>query len=162
MRADGTGAEQTVYASKPGEQISAEAWGRDFIVFLRARSLDEESSPELVGIPLVGERTPFVYLPRVARGRAALSPDGRWMAYVAHTGGMQQVTVQSFPNPELSRYQISAKGGTSPACSRDGRELFYINGDRRMVAVSVSTDDAFAVKSSADLFAAPTLLYDVI
>ncbi len=83
------------------------------------------------------------------------------MAYVAHTGGMQQVMVQSFPNPELSRYQISAKGGTSPAWSRDGRELFYINGDRRMVAVSVSTDDAFAVKSSADLFAAPTLLYDV-
>jgi hypothetical protein len=74
---------------------------------------------------------------------------------------MKQVVVQSFPDPALNRYQISASGGVNPVWSRDGRELFYIDGDRRMVAVSVSTQGAFAVKSSADLFAAPTLVYDV-
>jgi hypothetical protein len=161
MRADGTGKEQALYASKPGEQIDVMAWGREFIVFARAKSLTEEASPELVALPLVGEQQPFVYLPRVARGRAALSPDGRWLAYVADAGGMKQVVVQSFPDPALNRYQISASGGVNPVWSRDGRELFYIDGDRRMVAVSVSTQGAFAVKSSADLFAAPTLVYDV-
>ncbi|HVH28778.1 MAG TPA: protein kinase [Vicinamibacterales bacterium] len=53
-----------------------------------------------------------------------LSPDGRWLAYVSNQSGRGEVYVQPYPGPG-ARQQISLDGGTAPAWSRDGRELFY-------------------------------------
>jgi serine/threonine-protein kinase len=52
------------------------------------------------------------------------SPDGRWLAYVSNDSGRAQVYVQPYPGPGL-RQMVSTDGGTAPAWSRDGRELFY-------------------------------------
>jgi eukaryotic-like serine/threonine-protein kinase len=53
------------------------------------------------------------------------SPDGRWLAYVSNQSGRAEVYVQPYPGPG-ARQQISVDGGTAPAWSRDGRELFYM------------------------------------
>jgi hypothetical protein len=55
----------------------------------------------------------------------ALSPDGRWLAYVSNESGSTEVYVRPFPNTADGRWQISAQGGSEPVWAHSGRELFY-------------------------------------
>ena len=55
---------------------------------------------------------------------AALSPDGRWLAYMSNESGRPEVYVQPFPGPG-PRQQISTEGGWFPRWSSDGHALFY-------------------------------------
>ena len=55
------------------------------------------------------------------------SPDGRWLAYVSNQSGRHEVYVQPYPGPG-ERHLISTNGGGQPAWSRNGSELFYVQG----------------------------------
>jgi len=79
-----------------------------------------------------------------------LSPDGHWLAYESPASGALQVYVQPFPGPG-GMSQISIDGGNSPRWARNGRELFYRNGDK-MMAVEVETKPAFRVGKAKVLF----------
>ena len=78
------------------------------------------------------------------------SPDGRWLAYVSDLSGMNEVYVNSFPDPG-GRRQVSIDGGTEPVWSPDGTELFYRNGAALMAAAVETTPD-FRVRSREVLF----------
>jgi Tol biopolymer transport system component len=94
--------------------------------------------------PRVVVRTPFAeWYPR-------LSPDGRWLAYTSNESGREEVLVQSFPESR-GRMQVSTGGGTEAVWSRDGRELFYLNGDA-MMAVEIRTSPTLTVGSPRMLF----------
>ena len=80
----------------------------------------------------------------------AVSPDGRWIAYASDESGRVEVYVRAFPAPG-GKAQVSLDGGTEPVWSRDGRELFYRNGDRMMVA-AVRLSPAFSVAQRTELF----------
>src|SRR5262245_38963232 len=54
-----------------------------------------------------------------------ISPDGRWLAYQSNESGRYEVYVRPFPDITKARWVVSTAGGTRPAWSRDGRELFY-------------------------------------
>jgi serine/threonine-protein kinase len=77
-------------------------------------------------------------------GNGELSPDGKWLAYQSNASGQDEVYVQPFPDIEKGRWQISATGGGYPAWARDGRELFYIAADGRLMVVAVRTQGTFA------------------
>jgi Tol biopolymer transport system component len=79
-----------------------------------------------------------------------LSPTGRWLAYVSDERGRDEVYVLSYPEPE-AKQQISRDGGREPVWSRDGRELFYRNGDKMMV-VDVETGPVFRAGTPRLLF----------
>ena len=79
-----------------------------------------------------------------------ISPDGRFVAYESNESGSYEVYVQPFPEGP-GRTQVSSKGGRQPRWSRDGKEIFYVEGDALM-AVPVSTTPTF----SAGI---PTLLF---
>jgi dipeptidyl aminopeptidase/acylaminoacyl peptidase len=70
------------------------------------------------------------------------SPDGRWIAYQSDESARHEVYVRPFrrPGPPVP---ISTDGGTQPRWRRDGRELFYLGLDRRLMAVpmAVSSND---------------------
>ena len=68
---------------------------------------------------------------RFKRGQAALSPDGRWLAYTANASGRDEVYITSYERPG-GRQQLSTQGGTSPIWSPDGGRLYYRNGARVM------------------------------
>jgi tRNA A-37 threonylcarbamoyl transferase component Bud32 len=76
---------------------------------------------------------------KFAEGSAKFSPNGHWLAYCSSESGKPQVYVQALPGPG-AKIQVSSEGGTDPVWRRDGRELFYRNGDSMMgVAVSMTS-----------------------
>ena len=99
-------------------------------------------------------------------GGPVFSPDGRWLAYGSDESGRLQVYVQSFPGPGR-KWQISSEGGAEPVWARNGRELFYRNGDQ-MMAVDITTEPFFSAGNPRLLFEGEYLrpvrslaLYDV-
>jgi Tol biopolymer transport system component len=70
-----------------------------------------------------------------------ISPDGGWLAYASDESGRSEVYVTSYPAGR-GRTLISFDGGEEPTWSRDGKELFYRNGQRWMT-VPISTRPAF-------------------
>jgi Tol biopolymer transport system component len=70
--------------------------------------------------PTVLLRSPF------SENNAAISPDGRWMAYESDESGRFEIYVRPFPNVRDARLQISTEGGVQPAWARSGSELYYV------------------------------------
>ena len=83
------------------------------------------------------------------------SPDGRYVAYVSEESGQMEVYVQPFPEGGR-KVTVSSNGGTKVRWSRDGKELFYVEG-QTLVAVSVSSGSIFSVGSATRLFEHPGL-----
>ena len=79
------------------------------------------------------------------------SPDGRWVAYVSDESGRSEVYVGRYPE-FAERVAISTDGGLYPRWSRDGRELFYRQGDALM-AVTIDTKQGFRAEKPRRLFA---------
>jgi serine/threonine protein kinase/Tol biopolymer transport system component len=91
-------------------------------------------------LPLAGDQKPFPFLQTEANERSAkLSPDGRWIAYTSDESGVHEIYVQSFPDGGGKR-QISASGGFWLAWRRDGKELFYVAADKKIMVVDVKAD----------------------
>jgi len=91
----------------------------------------------------------------------AVSPDGRWIAYVSNeTAGNNEVYVRSFPDAMGGRWQVSIDGGTSPVWSADDRTLYYLDGTARLVAATVRTAPAFGVIDRQPLFDASRFRID--
>jgi Tol biopolymer transport system component len=88
---------------------------------------------------------------------AELSPDGRWMAYQSAESGREEVYVRPFPNLDDDLVQVSNNGGRFPLWSRDGRELFYLEGPpmRLMVVAVDPSDTSFGFTERARLFEWP-------
>jgi Tol biopolymer transport system component len=82
----------------------------------------------------------------------ALSPNGRWLAYVSNESGQNEIYVRSFPNAALTKRQISTGGGVEPRWAHSGRELFYKSPARELVAVSVDAEETFAAMDRQVLF----------
>ncbi|MBI2535514.1 MAG: PD40 domain-containing protein [Gemmatimonadetes bacterium] len=85
----------------------------------------------------------------------ALSPDGRWLAYVSDESGQPQIYVRPFPGSG-GRWQVSTEGGQEPIWARSGRELLY-RGAEGIVSVRVGTSPAFSVEGREVLFPDPLL-----
>ena len=86
------------------------------------------------------------------------------------TGERKVLTAgRPFPNVDSGRWQVSTDGGIMPVWAHSGRELFYVDGSRVLVAVQVETDPSFQVGATEVLFTIPpgyrtsraTTLYDI-
>jgi Tol biopolymer transport system component len=73
---------------------------------------------------------------------AALSPDGRWLAYTSNVTGRLEVWVQPYPGPG-DPARVSPNGGADPVWAKNGRELFYLEGRKLMAAVPVGAGPHF-------------------
>jgi Tol biopolymer transport system component/predicted Ser/Thr protein kinase len=93
--------------------------------------------------------------PLLAEAYSELSPrlsaDGRFLAYVSNESGVDEVFVRSYP-ALTERWQVSTAGGTQPRWRGDGRELYFVAPDRKIMAVDVTTAPAFAVSRPRALF----------
>ena len=162
-RADGTGAVDTLFMSQRG--IYSVVLTPDSNTFLlrltTAPTADialwhrgDTATVPLVASPVFGENSP------------ALSPDGRWLAYSSNESGRNEVYVRPYPEVDAGRWQVSQAGGDSPHWSHTGRELFYHNGAKALVAVAVVPGVTFTLGAQVTLFttsgfagAPPNFLY---
>jgi Tol biopolymer transport system component len=81
--------------------------------------------------------SPFIES-RFDKAQSKISPDGRFIAYTTNDSGTYQIVVQSFPDPTGGKWQITSQGGIEPKWRHDGRELYYLALDGRLMAVSIS------------------------
>jgi serine/threonine-protein kinase len=92
---------------------------------------------------------PFINTPH-SEWSAKFSPNGRWVAYVSDEMGQPEVYVRPYPERD-PKIPISTGGGVSPVWARDGRELFYRNGNKMMV-VSITVEPTFIPSKPEMLF----------
>jgi eukaryotic-like serine/threonine-protein kinase len=79
------------------------------------------------------------------------SPDGRWLAYMSGESGRFEVYVRPFPAAG-GPWQISNAGGEMPKWSRDGKALFFLTLDGKLMRAAVRTGSGFEVDSPQYLF----------
>jgi hypothetical protein len=73
------------------------------------------------------------------------------MAYESNESGEQQVYVQAIP-ASGAKYQISTTGGSQPAWRRDGRELFYLSADQKVMSVPMVLGTSVEPGTPRELF----------
>jgi serine/threonine-protein kinase len=77
-----------------------------------------------------------------------ISPDGRWIAYQSTRSGRHEAWVQPLGRPGPA-VQVTVQGGYRPLWSADMREMYFDDGNRRLFAVPIRTEPAFAVAGPA-------------
>jgi eukaryotic-like serine/threonine-protein kinase len=150
--ADGTGTETTRLVMR-GHQINEGFWSRDG-QWLVARTGNDGSQRDIIGLrPGVDSAPiPLAANPRYHESAAALSPDGKWLAYESNETGTEQVYLRPFPNVDGGKWQVSTNGGQAPLWAHSGRELFFVDADRNMVAVPVTSGPTPALGDRQVLF----------
>jgi Tol biopolymer transport system component len=81
---------------------------------------------------------------RPRRCKAIFSPDGHFVAYTSNESGKFEVYVETFPRSER-RWPVSTNGGYEPRWRADGREIYYLSEDKKLMAVSVADSPSFGV-----------------
>ncbi|HXT22367.1 MAG TPA: protein kinase, partial [Thermoanaerobaculia bacterium] len=148
--ADGSGEEAPLLRSALWD--FPEDWTRDgrMLAFTR-RDPRTKGDIWMLAMP---QRTPRVLLHSDADElQPRLSPDARFLAYVSDESGRNEVYVQTMP-PSAAKWQVSTAGGYLPQWRRDGKELFYLGPDLRLMSVAVDpAATTFSASAPRALFA---------
>ena len=124
--------------------------------FLLYDNTDPKTGYDIWAVPVVGDRKPFPVVQTALDERdAQFSPNGEWIAYESNESGRVEIYAQLFPGPGI-KTQISTTGGAQVRWRRDGKELFYIALDGRLMAVPIrlaSTTQTIEAGSPIPLFA---------
>jgi Tol biopolymer transport system component len=135
----GTGAEDLLFESSFPKVPTDWSFDDQFILYQYG---DAQTGWDLAAWPLKaerGNRKPIVVVrgPFQERG-GQFSPDRKWVAYQSNETGPFEVYVQSFPGPG-GKVRVSIAGGTDPRWHPNGRELFFLAPDGKLMAASVRT-----------------------
>ena len=151
IRADGSDKPERLFPEDTA-QVDEADWSRDG-QWLAYRIGTVPGVRDVYARRIQGDAPPIT----VAAGPAdeympAISPDGRWIAYVSLESGKEEVYVRPFPQVDRARWQVSPSGGTSPVWAHSGRELFYVAQGDTMVAARVQGAADFQVTGREMLF----------
>jgi Tol biopolymer transport system component len=168
-RSDGSGDEELLWTGDK-DQSSTDDWSRDGKYLVISRHLSttplavrrSTGASEIWALPLQagGQLRPLV------KGGAdgAISPDGRWLAYVSMESGTPQVYVVGFASGQ-GKWQVSANGGDLPQWSQDGKQLYYQDFSYDVLAVPIRELGGAlqfgAPQTLVSHWSAPVVFYDV-
>jgi Tol biopolymer transport system component len=101
----------------------------------------QRTGNDILVLPLFGDRRPFPFKQTMeSENWAAFSPDGKWVAYSSTEAGDPEVYVSAFPAGR--RWLVSKGGGTQARWRRDGKELYFLSPERKIVAVTADVRGA--------------------
>ncbi len=151
IRADGEGGDQLVLRSSDKSALAVTDWSSDgrFLLYeiRRGGQIDLgvlPMSPATKGQPFLATAA--------TESQGQFSPDIRWVAYASDESGSHEVYVRRFPEAD-GKWQVSTRGGTRPRWRRDGKELFYLTREGKLMAVDVTASRAaFATGTPRELF----------
>ena len=135
QRLDGT-AKAELLLETPEEKVPSD-WSHDGRVLLYSTNFMGKTANDIWALPLTGDRKPFpVVQTTFDEMNAQFSPDSRWIAYQSNETGQFEIYLQQFPGP-AGRQRISTAGGAQIRWRPDGKELFYVALDGRLMAVPI-------------------------
>jgi eukaryotic-like serine/threonine-protein kinase len=148
-------------AVSPGPFQLATDWSKDgrYILFQTSGG-DSDSGvwimPAEAGVAIPRKPVPLIQEHFPAIG-ASFSPDGKWIAFMSSESGRFEVYVQAFqggdsPRVFGERHRISTGGGILPRWRPDGRELFFVSGDNRLMSAAINFEPGFRAAEPAALF----------
>ncbi len=70
---------------------------------------------------------------------AELTPDGRWLLYESNETGRQEIYARRL-GPKPSKVRVSADGGRCPRVRADGREVYFLSPDDKLMAAAWEPD----------------------
>jgi serine/threonine protein kinase len=150
--ASGVGEDTTLLEGR--HRVGMEDWSKDGRYIAYVLDDDGTRTMDIFVSPLSGDRKPIkITQTRFYENEPHFSFDGRWIAYGSNESGTWQVYVTSFPELDR-RCQVSAGGGSQPRWRQDGKELYYLAADGRLMAVDISAG------LKLDCGAAPQTLFD--
>ena len=144
---DTNGAQEEKVIPQDGPDRFPTDWSRDgkYVLYGRGPDLWFLTFPEL-------RATQFLKAASTLKtGR--FSPDGKWVAYSSNESGRWEIYVTSFPEAH-GKWQVSNTGGDQPRWRGDGKELFYLSTDSKIMAVPVKTGSNFDAGTPTALFQA--------
>ena len=150
-RSDGSGSAEPVL---PGEKrfVAIADWSRDGRYLLY--QIERGGTEDLEILSLDADRKRLTFVGSAAKEiQGQFSPDGKWIAYTSDESGSAEVYVRQFPDTG-TKWQISTHGGVQGRWRGDGKELFYLALDGRLMAVDIKAS------SSAFEAGAPHLLFN--
>jgi Tol biopolymer transport system component len=133
-------------------------WSRDgrYLLYRSSRGYGSPPGNGLWVVPVGGDGEPRALDGAWPSGlqfpQAEISPNGRWLTYVSDATGQREIYVRSFPNGAGGPWRVSSHGGIEPQWRDDGRELFFLGFDKRLMAVPVTTDGEFQAGTPTALF----------
>jgi serine/threonine-protein kinase len=138
---DGTGSAEPIAPPAARAVQTPSSWSTDDkIAFIQS---DVKNSADIWVFDARTRKASVVINTEAGESFPAFSRDGKWLAYVSNLSGNPEVYVQPYPGPG-PRVQVSNGGGSGPAWTADGRELFYVTqggsgSGLQMMAVKVTT-----------------------
>jgi Tol biopolymer transport system component len=127
------------------------SWSRDGQNILFTRYAKMRAGVWLMPLSGDGQPKPLFQSPAFDQGFATFSPDGRFIAYTSNESGRWEVYVQSFP-ASADKLMVSSSGGALPLWRDDGRELFYITEDGRVMSAEIKTGAKIESRVPQQLF----------
>jgi Tol biopolymer transport system component len=144
---DANGGQEEKIIPQDGPDRFPTDWSRDGKYILYARGQD-------LWYLMISDLRPTQFLKATSSLRSSrFSPDGKWVAYSSNESGRWEIYVTSFPDAH-GKWQVSNAGGNQPRWRGDGKELFYLSADSKIMAVPVSTGSNFDASTPAPLFQA--------
>jgi Tol biopolymer transport system component len=149
--AAGGGQDKPMLVENTSPSIVLTDWSPDGSTILYSRQL-AATGFDLWLLPANGQGKPVQYLNSPAdETQGAFAPNGRFVAYTSNESGRLEVYVQTLPATDR-KWQISTGGGYEPRWRHDGRELYYLSDDRKLMAVPVTTEPGFTAGAPKALF----------
>jgi Tol biopolymer transport system component len=122
--------------------------------FITYAQINPGTGADLLAIPVGPDPKPFALAQTPANeDQGQFSPDGHWVAYTSNESGLSEIYVIPFP-PSSSggKWLVSRGGGVQARWRRNGKELFYISPDWKMMAVEINTKPVFQAGTPHALF----------
>jgi Tol biopolymer transport system component len=145
----GAGRDELILASSRTKYVAD--WSPDGRLIL-LRAVDETTNLELWVVPVDGDGKAVPFIKKTfGVNQGQFSPDGRWVAYASNESGKWEIAVAPFPGPG-GNWKVSTAGGTEPRWRRDGKELYYLAPDGKLMAVEVKAGETFDAGAAKPLF----------
>jgi Tol biopolymer transport system component len=153
--ASGAGTEEPLLESDPTKVPTD--WSHDgrFIAF-NYQDPRSKTKLDIWVLPMFGDRQPFPFLQtEFNEGFVTFSPDGHWVAYQSDESGSFEVYVAPFQpeggpvdpqsvsaGPHGGKWQVSQGGGTVPTWRRDGKGLYFLGPEGKLMEADIAPKGA--------------------